>query len=674
MRGQESSPVRGTPPERLLALTKERGRIGVILGVRDEAWRPEGLLRAEEVAAQRARVRNLKTTVFSRHRDARVVAARDYVGIPFALVMVTEGSLRQLLADEAVHSIEEDVEGELTLSFSTEHIGATAAHTRQPVGYRGEGQMIVIIDAGVDHTHPFFGSTSRIRQADSACFSAPWESQQGDPVGTYLPLCPNGTSTQTGFDANGVGAGVPCNNSDGMPMSNPVHPCHHGTKVAGIAIGANASMSGVAPGAEVIPIQVASKKCDAFGCVKTLKSDVVAALTYVSTDLLPLYGRKIAAVSISIGFSPRHSSRSACQTATPSMSSAIDTLVSSDVAVVAATGNDSQTELVSTPACLPGVIAVSATTDTDAVPDYANTAAIMDLFAPGGAAGVGNGINTSQNTGCTGCADYHEDRGTSFAAPHVAGAFAILREQSPLASISTLRGHLQQTGFVVTDGRAGGFVQKPRIQIDAALDVAQPASPPTQLSALGTTTQTIQLTWTAPQPPIDGATYRIRVRTSATGPWTEIAAAEETTSYQHIGLTRGRLYQYEVATRSPSGELSVGVTDYGVTRPFADDPMNAPGVNGGTVIKGIFVAELREATDAWRAFAPGGLAPAFSDYDVPPTGLVRASHLTDIVTALNQARDNIGALGSFEYVGVSDPAVGVVVDRRHVEQLRAVMR
>lgn len=660
-----TTPLRGTPTDRLFDLVKVRGRIAIIVGARDDEWRPEGLLRAEEVSAQRQRIRGKKAGLVGKHSNVKMVAGREFDTIPFFLTMVTEGTLRQLLDDDLVDSVEEDSEGELSLVQSTSTVGATELHTRQRP-YTGSGQIIVVIDSGVDDAHEFFGAPSRILRGDSACFSGPWETNNGDPVSTYESICPNGQHTQIAD-----GAAVPCVIGD---MTNPVNRCHHGTRVTGVAAGKNMSMSGVAPGAKVIPIQVVSEKCDAFGCAKTLKSDVIAALNDVTNRLLPLHGRKIAAVSMSIGFPPRHSSRTACDTATPAMKGAIDNLLTHDVAVIAATGNDFITSSISTPACITGVIAVSATTDGDAVPEYANTAGIMDLFAPGGSPGTGLGIYTSQNTGCTNCALYFEDHGTSMAAPHVAGAFALLRERSPQASIQTLLQHLIQTGVPVTDIRAGGSVQKPRIKIDAALDLAQTPGAPSQLVATGTSTASIQLTWSAPQPSVPNATYRIRVRSNAASAWTEVVGAHPAASFLHSNLARGTVFQYEVATRNELAVLSDPVFEYAVTRPFTDDPMNAPHQNGGRPIKGIFISELREAADAWRSFAPTALPAAFSDYDVAVPGLLRASHLNEITAALNEARQAIEGLSTFVYVDVAPPAAGVVIDRRHVEQLRRVMQ
>ena len=53
------------------------------------------------------------------------------------------------------------------------------------------------------------------------------------------------------------------------------------------------------------------------------------------------------------------------------------------------------------------------------------------------------------------------------AAPHVAGAFAILKQAVPGASVSQMLQALQGTGLPITDVTG---ITTPRIQIDAALD------------------------------------------------------------------------------------------------------------------------------------------------------------------------------------------------------------
>ena len=58
------------------------------------------------------------------------------------------------------------------------------------------------------------------------------------------------------------------------------------------------------------------------------------------------------------------------------------------------------------------------------------------------------------------------------AAPHVAGAWALLKSKAPTATVPELLSVLAQTGIPVTDSR--NDLIRPRIQVDAALDALLP--------------------------------------------------------------------------------------------------------------------------------------------------------------------------------------------------------
>lgn len=248
--------------------------------------------------------------------------------------------------------------------------------------------------------------------------------------------------------ANGAAAGRPC--KIGV-LASPTNACHHGTRVGGVVASADATHKGVAPAAQIIPIQVLSKvSCgasdpDSACSTSGLKSSVIFALDYVASTLVPLHGRAIAAVNLSIAFPVGGLHSSACDSTNTQFYNAIASVVSYDIAVISASGNNDSQTAVAVPACISNVIAVSATDDNDQVPVYANVADMIDLFAPGGANGAGLGITTSQNTGCTGCAQTHEDQGTSMAAPHVSASFALLRQRHPSASVQSLLGTLART-------------------------------------------------------------------------------------------------------------------------------------------------------------------------------------------------------------------------------------
>jgi subtilisin len=661
-----TTPLKGTPPGQLIALAKKSQRIRVIVGVRDDAWRPEGTLRKADVPIQRARGKARVAEVLRAHPNV-VVPGWQFEVVPGFVAEVNEAALRRLLDDDRVSSVEEDAEIEFTLNLSVPNIGAKAVHDRQP-SIKGAGQIVVVIDNGVDHTHPFLGN--RVRREDGACFSgATMPGGNDSPVFDFETVCPNGLTQQIGFDA-----GVPCNVGN-LTLSN--NPCHHGTRVAGVIAGdrvvgdsdpsRNTESTGVAPAAEIIPIQIASKECTSSGCApKGYKSSVIKALEYVAMTLHPVHGRKLAAVNLSLAFGLVEGSRTDCDNHNLLMGDYVEDVHSLDIAVVAATANDTARNGARAPGCLPFVISVSATDDGDNVPAYANVADFIDLFAPGGADGAGVGILTSRNL-CTDCAPYVEDHGTSLAAPHVSGAIALLREKTPSATVAKLLADLAASPRRVSDQRVDGTVtNKPRIKIDHAIDLAVPPGPPTAFSAKGTAIDATLLTWTAPDPPPTGAKYRIRVRTQKSGAWTLVADDVTGTSYPHTtGLTRGTMYEYELVTKDSSGAFSIEVLDYAITRPFT--PIGSP-----AYVAGLYIGELREAVDAWRGFADGTLADAFDSSYVAATGYITPGSFTQLVTALDEARAYVGR-PDFAYVGLPPPATGMKIDRRYVEQLRTAM-
>jgi len=135
--------------------------------------------------------------------------------------------------------------------------------------------------------------------------------------------------------------------------------------------------------------------------------------------------------------------------------------VSNGVVVVAAVGNSDQAptspwKYASYPAALPHVLGVSATTDTGGIPSFSNRDSIFnDIAAPGlGILSILPRPLTARFPQCTeqgysscGSDEYREAQGTSFAAPQVTAAAAVLLSLHPTLRPEQVAKILQSTAI-----------------------------------------------------------------------------------------------------------------------------------------------------------------------------------------------------------------------------------
>jgi hypothetical protein len=130
------------------------------------------------------------------------------------------------------------------------------------------------------------------------------------------------------------------------------------------------------------------------------------------------------------------------------------------IATVIAAGNNSAFDRISEPACLSDAIAVANSEEDRAtylenINPTSNYSSLVKLVAPG-----------TDILGAIPGDGSKRDTGTSFAAPLVAGAFALLKEAKPSAAVSDIEGALACTGKLVFKNR----LPKPRIDLIEAYD------------------------------------------------------------------------------------------------------------------------------------------------------------------------------------------------------------
>ncbi len=403
----------------------------VIVGLR-LPWSQEGLLAPAEQEDQRFAIGIAQEQLLDELRgtDARLI--HNFTSIPFQVLEVTPATLDRLRSSPLVSVIEPDRVLKPTLAESVPLIQGDQAWA---AGFDGTGAAVAILDTGVEASHSFFGG----RVVAEACFST--------TTTNVVSLCPNGLTTQIGAGAASPAA---CSGISG---------CDHGTHVAGIAAGSGASFSGVARGAAIIGVQVFSKFTSAGDCggaapcVKTFFTDVIRGLEHVLT-LKDTY--QIASINMSLG-GGKYTSDAACDADNAAVKAAIDNLRSVGIASVISSGNDGFTDGIGTPGCVSTAIAVGSTTKQDAISSFSNSSPMVELLAPG------ESINSSITGNIFGFKS-----GTSMAAPHVTGAWAIMKQQSSSATVPQILTALGASGLSITDVRNG--VTRPRIRIMNALN------------------------------------------------------------------------------------------------------------------------------------------------------------------------------------------------------------
>lgn len=357
----------------------------------------------------------------------------EFKEFPFLALDINKTNLEEIKNSKQVLAIQEDFIDFPTLDDSS-LITKTIQVSREQ-GFNGSGQTVVILDTGVNSSHSFLSG----RVIDEACYSS--------NTGISSTLCPGGAT-----ETNGSGTGMDC--------SSTIAGCGHGTHVGGIVAGNDSTNFGAAPGSTIVAINVFSEFPNSAQCGS---NPTPCALSFTSDQIKGLeraYALRntynISAVSMSLG-GGRFYDQASCDGSNTLRKAAIDNLRDEGIATIIASGNDGFGDSMGAPGCISTAISVGSTTKADAVSGFSNSVSFLNLLAPG------QSIFSSYING-----GFATLSGTSMATPHVSGAWAVVRQAFPDASIDEILEAFNETGVQIVDGK--NSLSKPRIDVEFAIE------------------------------------------------------------------------------------------------------------------------------------------------------------------------------------------------------------
>lgn len=206
----------------------------------------------------------------------------------------------------------------------------------------------------------------------------------------------------------------PATPANGLPQSTSFH----GTHVAGIIAAAdnNIGVVGVAPAATILPYRVLGSRIDSGLDGVGSGADLIAAINAAAVR------DDVHVINLSLGgLGP-----------STALETAVNLASANGQLVIAAAGNSGESGA-TYPARFASVVGVGALNTLGERTWYSNFGAGVDVYAPGGDSSIGSLIVSTygREQGGAFTPTYTDQQGTSMAAPHVAGVYALMKSVVP---------------------------------------------------------------------------------------------------------------------------------------------------------------------------------------------------------------------------------------------------
>jgi subtilisin family serine protease len=328
---------------------------------------------------------------------------------------INKDDLEKLIASGNV-DVREERTFKVALNESAVVVNATRTWPLQYLGLNltGVGQTVCVVDTGINYSHSDLGGCYGNNNASSSC------------------------KVLGGYDyVNGD--------------NNPLDDNGHGTHVSGIVASSGDLYRGIAPDAKLIAMKVLNSA--GSGSETAINNGILWCVNNATAF-------NISVMVISIGGTINYTDY--CDWDYPAtFSPSIDAAVAKNISVVIATGNNGNVTAISAPSCMRNATRVANVAKTDVFASTSNRNNLTKLIAPG------QSITSTYFSG-----GYATMSGTSQAAPHVAGAIAVINQILKMTSRSNttqqIENLLNNTGKTIVDTGSSNLAYS-RINLYAAV-------------------------------------------------------------------------------------------------------------------------------------------------------------------------------------------------------------